>query len=78
MTSDQASTGEGPTSQQAVSAAQTSQAEGDETAAPAQDHGVVGGQDEVTDEIPNPSTGVGIGAGSEPSTFEPEEDDGSS
>ena len=27
-----------------------------------------------TDEIPNPETGVGIGADSEPDTFEPEED----
>ena len=27
-----------------------------------------------TDEIPNPETGVGIGANSEPDTFEPEED----
>jgi len=26
------------------------------------------------DEIPNPETGVGIGARSEPDTFEPEED----
>ena len=26
------------------------------------------------DEIPNPETGVGIGAGQEPDTFEPEED----
>lgn len=25
-------------------------------------------------EVPNPQTGVGIGAGAEPSTFEPEED----
>lgn len=29
---------------------------------------------EGTDEIPNPETGVGIGAQSEPDTFEPEED----
>jgi hypothetical protein len=29
---------------------------------------------ERTDEIPNPETGVGIGADSEPDTFEPEED----
>lgn len=28
---------------------------------------------EGTDEIPNPETGVGIGADSEPDTFEPEE-----
>lgn len=26
-----------------------------------------------TDEVPNPETGVGIGAKSEPDTFEPEE-----
>lgn len=29
--------------------------------------------DEETDEIPNPETGVGVGADSEPDTFEPEE-----
>ena len=29
---------------------------------------------EGRDEIPNPSTGAGIGADSEPDTFEPEED----
>ena len=29
--------------------------------------------DEGTDEIPNPETGVGIGADSDPDTFEPEE-----
>lgn len=29
---------------------------------------------EGTDEIPNPETGVGIGAAPEPDTFEPEED----
>lgn len=28
----------------------------------------------ATDEIPNPETGVGIGARNEPDTFEPEED----
>jgi hypothetical protein len=31
---------------------------------------------EGLDEIPNPETGVGIGADSEPDTFEPEEDPG--
>ena len=30
--------------------------------------------DQGTDEIPNPETGVGIGATDEPDTFEPEED----
>jgi hypothetical protein len=29
--------------------------------------------DEGTDQIPNPETGVGIGADAEPDTFEPEE-----
>ena len=29
--------------------------------------------DEARDDIPNPETGVGIGADSEPDTFEPEE-----
>lgn len=29
-----------------------------------------------TDEIPNPETGVGIGADAGPDTFEPEEDPG--
>lgn len=28
---------------------------------------------EETDEIPNPSTGAGLGADEEPDTFEPEE-----
>ena len=28
----------------------------------------------TTDEIPNPETGIGIGARSEPDSFEPEED----
>jgi hypothetical protein len=32
------------------------------------------GNAEGTDEIPNPETGVGIGADAEPDTFEPEED----
>jgi hypothetical protein len=31
-------------------------------------------QDDETPDLPNPETGVGIGAGA-PSTFEPEEDD---
>jgi len=31
-----------------------------------------------TDEIPNPETGVGIGADAEPDTFEPEENPGPS
>jgi len=30
----------------------------------------------LRDEIPNPETGVGIGACEEPDTFEPEEDPG--
>lgn len=56
---------------------------GDEQLLPARDPGsgqeqqFTGGSEEETDEIPNPSTGVGIGAG-EPSTFEPEEDEGAS
>ena len=29
--------------------------------------------DEARDDIPNPETGVGIGADAEPDTFEPEE-----
>jgi len=29
---------------------------------------------EETDDIPNPSSGVGLGADDEPDTFEPEED----
>ena len=32
--------------------------------------------DRGRDEIPNPETGVGIGAREEPDTFEPEEDPG--
>jgi hypothetical protein len=31
------------------------------------------GSDNTTDDIPNPETGVGIGADTEPDTFEPEE-----
>jgi hypothetical protein len=31
------------------------------------------GNTDGTDEIPNPETGVGIGADAEPDTFEPEE-----
>jgi len=38
-----------------------------------QTNDIPGTDSEGTDEIPNPETGVGIGADSEPDTFEPEE-----
>lgn len=71
---DEGAPGGSPTSEQATSAAETSQAEGDEADGTTGTDDVAGGQDAQSDEIPNTSTGVGIGASSEPSTFEPEED----